>query len=121
MSELAKRLHTTALILSAATSLRDGGHAEFRNDVGNRRSTGCHRAGAWYASQTPISHAVALIEVECGKGNLFELKIFPDIQLRPIQEGMDTDMGAGWERRIELVLELRRLIPKIPFAMLIAQ
>src|SRR3990167_8417503 len=76
--------------------------------------------GAGCATEAPVASAIALVEIQIHEGNIFVLDVLPDIDLRPIQQRMDADMGAGRESRLELIPEFGRLIAEIPVAMLIA-
>ncbi len=54
-------------------------------------------------------------------GDLFQLDVFPDVQLGPIEERVNPNMGARRKRRLILIPEFGRLVAKIPFSVLVPQ
>ena len=81
---------------------------------------GFDREGARVAAQRAVALAAALVVVERNGGDTFALDIFPDIQLGPIQQGVDAQVGSGGEIGFVLVPEFGRLLADIPLALLVA-
>ena len=93
---------------------------QFVDDLVDRLRGRLDGRGAGRATEAPVASAIALVEIQIHEGNIFVLDVLPDIDLGPIQQRMDANMGAGRESRLELIPEFGRLIAEVPVAMLIA-
>src|SRR6185295_2676578 len=101
--------------------LRHSGMAQLVNNVVHRFCRRFDRGRAGRAAETPIAGSLTFIEIEIDEGNVFELDVLPNIDFSPIQQRMDPDMCSWRKGRLELIPELRRLIPEIPIAMLVTR
>ena len=54
-------------------------------------------------------------------GHVLALDVFPDVQLGPVQQRVNADVGARLEVRLELVPQLGRLVLDVPFHVLVAR
>src|SRR6185295_11303103 len=121
VSVFSQQLHPTPFILRAARSLRHRGMPQLVDNVvhGLRRGSDRHRAGR--TTKTAIAGPIPLVEIEIHEGNVLELDVFPNIDLRPIQQRVDSDVCAWREGRLELIPEFRRLIAEIPITMFVTR
>src|SRR3546814_18265231 len=60
-------------------------------------------------------------QVALHDGHLLAPRVEPDVDLGPVQQRVNSDMGAGREIGLVLVPELRRLVAEIPGAGLAAR
>lgn len=95
--------------------------AQLLNDLVNVPALGPDRLCARRAAERAVARAVALVIVERHGGDVLALNVFPDIQLRPVEQGMDAHMRAGGKVGFELVPELGRLVVQIPVVVLVAR
>ena len=77
------------------------------------------RRCAGRAAKTAITRPVPLVEIEIDEGNVLKLDVFPNVDFRPVQQRMDSDVRSRRKCRLELIPEFRRLITEIPIAMLV--
>ena len=70
--------------------------------------------GAGRAAQAAVPLPFAVGEIERNHGDLLSLDVFPDVQLRPVQQRVDANVRAFFEIGLELVPQLRRLVAEIP-------
>src|SRR5207253_4411514 len=117
----AKQLHPAALILGPARAFRDGGVTELLNDCIHGFGCGFDRSRAGSAAKTAVPRAVAFVKVQIDDGDVLCPDVFPDVDLCPVQEGMDPDVCAFWEGGLKLVPQFRWLLTEIPIAMFIAR
>ena len=82
---------------------------------------GLDRLCARRAAERAVARAVALIIVERHGRDVLALDILPDIQLRPVEQGVNAHMRAGGKVGLELVPELGRLVVEIPVVVLVAR
>src|SRR5256885_212964 len=116
-----EKLHPAAFVLRAARALGYVCVAQLLDDLVQGFCRGLDRERAGGAAQAPVASPVALVEVEVDDRNLFGADVFPDVDLGPVEQGMDPDVCAFGERGLELVPQLRRLLPEIPVAVLVAR
>src|SRR5258706_1587908 len=111
-------------VLQPAGALRDIfklSALEFRNDVIDGLCLALDRSLAGGASQTAVPCAGALVVIKRHRRNLFALNVFPNMQLRPIEQWMDANMRAGREIGLKLVPKFRGLVAHIPKVIFIAR
>src|SRR5690606_36122343 len=77
------------------------------------------RLGNTDLAQRTKSLAVAR-KVEGYDRDVFAGDVTPDVELRPLEEGMHAQMPAGRYDRVELIPELGRLIAKVPASIRVA-
>src|SRR5205823_5784081 len=118
--QLLKRIFAL-LVLSPARSLRCAGMPQLLNDLAHAARIRLDRERARRTAQTPISFALLIRKVERNHRNLLPLDIFPHIQLRPVEQGMDPDVCSLLEISLELVPQLRWLIFHVPFHVFITR
>src|SRR3954465_3460324 len=70
--------------------------------------------GAGSAAEGAIAGAVTLVVVERHRRDLLPLDVLPDVELGPIEQRVNPDVGPRRELGLVLVPELRRLIAHIP-------
>src|SRR5688500_1488201 len=92
---------------------------KFFDDVVHILGGGFDRRGTGCAAQAAIARAVTLVEIQIDEGDILELDVLPNINLGPIQQRMNADVGAGRKGRLVLIPELRRLVSEIPVSMFI--
>src|SRR6266853_1216975 len=109
------------LVLGAAGALAGLGVAEFFDDLADVPGVGFDREGAGMATDAPIPLPVAVGEIERDDRDILPLDIFPDVQLRPVQERMDADVGAFLEIGLKLVPKLGWLVFDVPFHVSVAR
>src|SRR5689334_17341187 len=115
----AEQLHPSPLILRPSRPLRHGRMAQFIDDIVHRLGGGLDGEGARRTTEASIPSALAPIQIEIDKWNIFEFDVLPDIDLGPVQQWVNTDMRALRKGGFKLVPQLRWLIAKIPIAMLV--
>src|ERR1041385_4605351 len=81
----------------------------------------CNRHRARRTTETAITGPIPFAEIEIHKRNVLELDVFPNIDLRPIQQRMDPDVSARGKRCLELIPEFGWLIAEIPVAMFVTR
>src|SRR5690349_8800701 len=121
VSIFSQQLHSSSFILCTARSLGDRGVAQLFDNVVNGAGGGLDRHRAGGAAQASIPGPVPLVQIEVDKGNILELDVFPDIDLRPVQERMDPNVGARRKSGLELIPQLGRLVAEIPIAVLVSR
>src|SRR5208337_4376529 len=52
---------------------------------------------------------------------LFPFDIFPDVELGPVEQGVDSEMSTGREIGLVLVPKLGRLVADIPLTLVVAR
>src|SRR4029077_1529210 len=116
-----EQLHPAPFILRAARSLCHRGVPQLVNDVvhGLCRRSDWRRAGR--TAEAAIAGPLPLVEIEIDEGNVLALDVFPNIDFRPIQQRMNSDVCPRRKSRLELIPELRRLIAEIPIAMFVTR
>src|ERR1035437_6858514 len=102
------------LVLRPARTLRRSCAAQFLHDLMHRARLGLHRECARVTPNTPVTFSLLVGEVERDDGDALALDIFPDVQLRPVQQRVNADMSPRLEVRLELVPQLRRLGLDVP-------
>src|SRR6185295_17450938 len=90
----ALQLHPTPFILRTARSLRHRSVPQLNNDVVHRLGARLDRRRAGRTAETAIAGPITLVEIEIHEGNVLELDVFPNIDLRPIQQRVDSDVCA---------------------------
>ena len=88
--------------------------AKLIDDVCGTAGGGFDGASTRGTPQRPIAPAFPLIVVHRHCGDLLPVDIFPDVQLRPIEQRVDPDVGARGEICLELVPEFGRLVAYVP-------
>ena len=73
------------------------------------------------AAERSVPAAVALVVIERDGRHALAIDVLPDVQLGPVQQRMDPDVGARRELGLVLVPELRRLLRHVPFVAGIAR
>src|SRR6266542_3407219 len=99
----AQQLHAAALILGAAGAFGDRGQLQLFDQLVDVLRRGLDPERARRAAETPISGAIALVEVQVDDLDVLQAYVFPDIDLPPVEERVDADVRAGWEAGLELV------------------
>src|SRR5439155_25454739 len=112
----AEQLHPAAFVLRAPRPLGYVRVAQFRDDLVHGPGCGLDREGARGAAQAPVAGSVALVEVEVNDRDVLGADVFPDVDLRPVEQGMDPDVRALGEGGFELIPQLRGLLPEVPIA-----
>src|SRR5258708_15057684 len=107
-SEFLERI-LVLVVLGADVTFRSPGDPQFLDDFADVGGAGLDRESARRAAQAAIPLALAIREVQWNHWNLLALDIFPHIELRPVEQRMDADMGALFEVGLELVPKFRRL------------
>jgi hypothetical protein len=93
--------------------------AQLVDDVIDGLCGGFNGKGARRTPEASIPSALAFIQIEIDKGNVFKLNVFPNVDLGPIQQRVNADMRALWKGRFKLIPQLRWLIAEVPIAVLI--
>src|ERR1035437_5346426 len=109
----------TFLVLRPARPLRRPCAAQFLDDLMHRARLGLHRECARVTPNAAVTFSLLVREVERDDGDALALDIFPDVQLRPVQQRVNADMSPRLEVRLELVPQLRRLVLDVPFHVLV--
>src|SRR2546429_1200331 len=99
----AEELHPAAFILRAACALGYVRVAQLLDDLVNGFCRGLDREGAGGATQAPVASPFALVEVQVDDRDVLGANVFPDVDLGPVEQGMDPDVRAFGERGLELV------------------
>src|SRR2546428_8370516 len=115
----AEQLHPAAFVLRAAGALGYRGASQLLDDLVHGLGRGLDRERARSAAQAPVAGPVALVEVEVDDRDVLSADVFPDVDLRPVEQGMDPDVRALGEGSLELVPQLRGLLPEVPVAVLV--
>src|SRR4051812_30830252 len=115
----AKRLEAAAvvLVLRASRPLRDVGvpaAPQLDDDLLHVLGVRHHRLRARPAAEGAVPLALALVVVQAHRGNALSLDVLPDVELRPIEQRMDANVGARRELGRVLIPELGRLIGNVP-------
>src|SRR5207245_11401622 len=121
ISSFSKQFHPTAFILRAAGALGYRGASQLLDDLVNGFCRGLDRERAGGAAQAPIAGPVALVEVEVDDRDVFGADVFPDVDLRPVEQRMDPNVRALGEGGLELIPQLRGLLPEVPIAVLVSR
>ena len=100
-------------VLGAAGAFARFGVAEFFDDFADGFRVGFNRAGAGGASEAAIALSFGVCEVERDDRHVLALDIFPDVQLGPVEQRMNTNVRTLFVVGFKLVPQLRRLITKI--------
>src|ERR1039458_3345885 len=111
----------TLLILRSARPLRHPRAAQFLHDLMHRARLRLDRERARVTPNAPVTLPLVIGEVERDDGHALTLDVLPDVQLRPVQQRMNPDVGPGLEVRLELIPQLRRLILHVPLHVLVAR
>src|SRR5205807_6725732 len=98
-----EELHPAAFILRPARALGYVRVAQLLDDLVNGFCRGLDREGAGGAAQAPVASPVALVEVQVDDRDVLGANVFPDVDLGPVEHGMDPDVRALGERGLELV------------------
>src|SRR5688572_31958236 len=93
--------------------------AELRHDLAHRPGRRLDRPGAGVTAEGPVANAVGSGVVERDRRDGLALDVFPDIELGPVEQGMNADMSPRCEIRLVLIPEFRRLLADIPGALLV--
>src|SRR3989454_1435268 len=115
----AEELHPAAFVLRAAGALGYRGAAQFLDDRIDGLGRGLDREGAGSAAQAPVAGPVALVEVEVDDRDVLGADVFPDVDLCPVEQGVDPDVRARGAGGREPLPQLRRLLPEVPVAVLV--
>src|ERR1035438_215225 len=95
------------LVLRPAGALGRAVVAQLLDDLAHRARLRLDGERARVTADAPVTFPLLVREVERDDGHALALDVFPDIQLRPVQQRVDADMGARLEVRLELVPQLR--------------
>src|ERR1017187_3355886 len=109
------------LILRPARPLRHPRPAQFFHDLVHRARLRLDRERAWITPDAPVTLPLLVREVERDDGHALTLDVLPDVQLGPVQQRMNPDVGPGLEVRLELIPQLRRLVLHVPLHVLVAR
>src|SRR5688572_19984146 len=109
------------LVLGATGALGGFGVAQFLDDVAHGFCVRLDWKRAGRAAQAAITFTLAVRKVERDNRNVFALDVFPDIQLRPVQQGMDANVRALFKVRLELVPQFGGLVLHVPFHVFVAR
>src|ERR1039458_8956178 len=104
----------TLLILRPARPLRHSRAAQFLHDLMHRARLRLDRERARVTPNAPVPLSLLVGKVERDDRHALTLDVLPDVQLRPMQQRMNPDVGPGLEVRLELVPQFRRLILDVP-------
>src|SRR5262249_6065621 len=108
----------------AAGALRGLRRFEFGDDLVERGGVAVDREGDVLVAERAIALARPAAagaartgrEVQIDDWNALAPDVVPDVDLRPMQQRMDAQVGAFRQVGIELVPELRRLVLEVPMA-----
>jgi hypothetical protein len=119
-----ERFKTPSVVLilcpaRAFSDVRKLSASELLDDLGRISGVRINRKRAGIASQGAIPLSISVVVIEGDGGYFFSMDIFPDVQLCPVQEGMNANVGSGSKIGLELVPELWRLISQIPNVLLV--
>src|SRR5436190_1255167 len=120
----AQLLETVLAVLHAPRALGDileRSALQFDDDVVDALGLALDRPLAGAAAQAAVARAVALVVVQRDRRDRFALDVLPDVELGPIEQRVDAQVGARCEVGLELVPELRRLIAHVPVVVLAAR
>lgn len=120
----AKGLQAAAvfLVLGTARTLRNVGQGaglQLFDNLPGAAGSGPDGPGAGGAAQGAVALAVALVVIQGYGGDVLPFDVFPDVQLGPVQQGMDAHMGTRRKVGLELVPELRGLVVQVPVVVLV--
>src|SRR5437867_5832765 len=118
---LAEELHPAAFVLRAAGALGYRGASQLLDNLVHGLGRGFDRERARSAAEAPVAGPLALVEVEVDDRDVLGADVLPDVDLGPVEQGVDPDVRALGERRLELVPQLRGLLPEVPIAVLVAR
>src|SRR5258707_4807221 len=93
------------LILGAAGALGRTRDAQLLNDLGDRPRLRMDRRGAGRAAEAAVALAALVGEVERDHRDALALDVLPDVELRPVQEGVHADVRVGSRVAVELIPE----------------
>src|SRR5437016_8063410 len=94
-----EQLHPAPFILRAARSLCHRSMPQLVNDVVHGLRSRFDRRRAGRTAETAIAGPLPLIEIEIDDGNVLALDAFPTIDLRPIQQRMNSDVCPRRDRK----------------------
>src|SRR6266498_5082818 len=94
------------LVLGAAGTFARPGVAQFLDDLTHGLRLGLDRESARVAAQAAKTLAFLVGEIERDDRHVLALDVFPNVQLRPVQQGMDPDVRPLVEIRLELIPQL---------------
>src|ERR1035437_2794556 len=109
------------LVLRPARPLRRPRAAQFLYDLSHSAGLRLDGERARVTANAPVPRPLVVREIEWDDGDALALDILPDIQLRPVQQGVNADMCPWLKVRLELVPQLRRLVLEVPFHILVAR
>src|SRR2546425_11083140 len=115
----AEQLHPTAFVLRAAGALGYRGASQLLDDLVHGLGRGLDRERAGGTAQAPVAGPVSLVKVEVDDRDVLGADVFPDVDLRPVEQGMDPDVRALGEGGLELIPQLRGLLPEVPVAVFV--
>src|SRR5512135_18530 len=108
------------VVHGAARALGLAGRLELGDDLRDGACGRAHGEGDVLLAERAKALAVAR-EIERHHRHALALDVAPDVDLGPVQQRMDADVAARRRIGVELVPELRRLLPEIPGAGRIAR
>ena len=91
------------LVLGAPGAFGRARAAQFLHDLPHRARGGLDGKGAGGAPDAAKAFTAAVVKIQRDHRDVLTLDIFPDVQFRPVQQGMDPDVGPGFKIRFELV------------------
>ena len=80
-----------------------------------------HRRRAGPAAQRAVAHALAVVEVERGDGDVLALDVLPDVELGPVEQRVHAHVRAGREVGLEVAPQLGRLVVDVPVVLDVAR
>src|SRR5579872_1446832 len=109
------------LVLSSPRPLAGTSMPQLFNDFrhSSRRRLDWKRAGG--AAEAAIAFSLAVVKIERNHGDFLAVDVFPNVQLRPMQQRVNADVGALFKISFELVPKLGRLIFDVPLHVFIAR
>src|SRR5689334_22947035 len=115
----AKRLEAAAVVLVLRTprplgDVREATALQLDDDLLDVLRVRHDRLRARPAAERAIALAFPLVVVQAHRRNALALDVFPDVELRPIEQRVNTHVRARRELRRVLVPELGRLIGDVP-------
>src|SRR5688572_30169029 len=93
----------TLFILGAPGTFGRPRHPQLFDNVAHGSSIRLDGESAGSAAQAAIALAFSVGKVKRYDRDLLTLDVFPNVQLRPVKQGMDADVGAFFEIGFELV------------------
>src|SRR5260370_39105246 len=109
ISIFSKQLHPAAFVLRAAGAFGYRGASQLLDDLVHGLGRGLDRERAGSAAQAPVAGPVALVEVEVDDRDVLGADVFPDVDLRPVEQGMNPDVHAFGEGGLELIPQVAGL------------